>query len=59
MGPASAPRRWHPAALNLTAGIDHKREILEGTGLGARPARVAWSRAWIGFSGVSEVRVPA
>jgi hypothetical protein len=46
------------AALNLTAGIDDQREIPEGTGPGASPAR-AWCRAWIGFSGVSEVKVPA
>ena len=46
-------------ALNLTAGIDYKREILEGAGLAASPARVAWPRVWIRFSGVSEVKVPA
>src|SRR4029434_9272338 len=44
--------------------VDDKSEIVEGTGLGAAPARVARgvtgvARAWIGFDGVCEVKVPA
>ena len=35
------------------------RSRLEGTGVGASPARVAWPRVWIRFSGVSDVKVPA
>jgi hypothetical protein len=52
-------RSLKKVALNLTAGINDKGEILEGTGLGASPARVAWPPGLDRLQRRLEVKVPA